>query len=238
MSDADVKALGNSFEAWRMERAPDIPKSDAFERFAVEYIFLDADLSDDEISSGLLGGGGDGGIDGMYFFINRRLMVDETDIPKDIITVDLHFVQASTESGFAESRIQKFQSFIDDLLAFSKPVDSFQYYSQKVRDAMLRFRDLYLEAAKKPHTFTVTFWYASRSDQAPNHSVLKRRDDLVARTKDHVTSANVRFEFWGAREILHAFRNPPNRTVALDIRCALHAGRWVDHMFGPTGPFC
>ena len=143
MSEADVLALENSFEAWRIDRAPDLSGSDAFERFAVENIFIDADLSDDEISSGLLGGAGDGGIDGMYFFVNRRLMADdETEAPKDIITVDLHFVQATTSSGFGETRIQKIQSFVDDLLAFSKPVESLHYYSQKVRDSISRFRDL------------------------------------------------------------------------------------------------
>ena len=85
---------------------------------------------------------------------------------------------------------------------------------------MIRFPDsvIYnLEAAKIQHSFNITFWVVSKSDQAPHKSVLKRRDDLIFLTKNHVTSASVHFNFWGAREILCAFRNPPNRTVALDI---------------------
>src|SRR5262245_59732057 len=68
MSALDVQALETNFNTWRKERVPHLSISDAFERYAVEQVLKDADLSDDEIDSGLFGGADDGGVDGMYLF--------------------------------------------------------------------------------------------------------------------------------------------------------------------------
>ena len=60
MSELDVQALETNFNNWRKERVPHLSISDAFERYAVEQVLKDADLSDDEIDSGLFGGADDG----------------------------------------------------------------------------------------------------------------------------------------------------------------------------------
>ena len=153
----------------------------------------------------------------MYFFVNRRLMLDETELPDDVLTVDLHLIQAKNESGFGEVPIQKMQSFVNDLLTYTKLVSSFTYYNQVVRDAITRFRDKYENILGQPHSFSINFSYATKSDQGPNINVLKRKDDLVECVKEHVSSANVQFDFLGARHLTAAFRNPPNRTLMLDI---------------------
>ena len=57
MSVLEIKGLENNFENWRKERGPDLPADVAFERYTVELILKDADLSDEDISSGLVGGG-------------------------------------------------------------------------------------------------------------------------------------------------------------------------------------
>src|SRR2546427_10679455 len=74
VSQLDIKSLEANFEGWRTERAPKLPVSEAFERFAVEQVLKDADLSDDEIQSGNFGGKDDGGVDAMYFFVNNALI--------------------------------------------------------------------------------------------------------------------------------------------------------------------
>jgi hypothetical protein len=229
MSELDIKALDANFEGWRLERAPDLSKSDAFERYCIELIFRDLDPSDDEIDVGwtggtLTGGGGDdGGVDGLYFLINRRFMADEYKMPDDVIAVELHLIQAKNEAGFSETAISKMQLFIDDLLSYSKPVDLFTYYNQKVKDRMSAIRDMYEAIIGKPHTFTVTCWYSTKSDQDPNPKVLQRAEHLKERIKAHVSSAKPFVEFWGARQLTAAFRNPPNKMACLILGCTLCA---------------
>jgi hypothetical protein len=94
MSDIDVKALETNFQKWRQERAPEKKECDAFEIYTIEQVIKDADLSDDEIKSGLMGGEDDGGVDGMYLFINRTLILDETPLPDSAIIVELIIIQS------------------------------------------------------------------------------------------------------------------------------------------------
>jgi hypothetical protein len=89
MSQIDINALESNFAKWRQDRAPDEKEFKAFEIYSIEQILKDSDLSDDDIASGNFGGGDDGGVDGMYLFINRNLILDETQLPDPAITVEL-----------------------------------------------------------------------------------------------------------------------------------------------------
>ena len=93
MSLIDMKALETNFDGWRKERVPSLSISKAFERFAIEQILKDADLTDEELASGILGGDDDGGVDGMYFFVNRLLIQEEIDLPDPALSgrFKIHF---------------------------------------------------------------------------------------------------------------------------------------------------
>lgn len=43
-----------------------------FEYFAAAQVLKDYDLSDEEIESGIIGAGNDGGCDAMYIFLNKN----------------------------------------------------------------------------------------------------------------------------------------------------------------------
>jgi hypothetical protein len=85
MSDIDAHALETNFENWRLERDPDASKGVAFERYAIEAVVLNDDLSDEEIDSGAFGGSDDGGADALYLFMNKSLIQDETDVPDNTL---------------------------------------------------------------------------------------------------------------------------------------------------------
>src|SRR5438067_1852855 len=62
MSEWEIRGLETNFEGFRRDRYPSLSTSDAFERFAIWQVLKDDDLSGDEIESGILGGGDDGGV--------------------------------------------------------------------------------------------------------------------------------------------------------------------------------
>jgi hypothetical protein len=51
-----------------------------FEVFAAEQVLKDYDLSYGEIESGIVSGGGDGGIDAIHSFVNGELIQEDTDV--------------------------------------------------------------------------------------------------------------------------------------------------------------
>ena len=57
---------------------PSKDRGEVFEYFAFEQILKDYDLSGDEIDHGWVDGRDDGGIDGLYLFVNGHLLTDPT----------------------------------------------------------------------------------------------------------------------------------------------------------------
>ena len=141
MGEQDKRALETNFQNWKAARAASLPDSDAFELYVIGEVLKNHDLSDDEITYGNVGGGDDGGTDGIYFFINRNLMSADSDTPESASSAELILIQAKYRDSFAEDTIQKLESFVRDLLDWSKPVDSLSYLNSAVRDSIQCFRD-------------------------------------------------------------------------------------------------
>lgn len=217
MSEWDIKALETNFEGFRKDRYPTSPISDAFERYAIRQILKDDDLSDDEIESGTLGGPDDGGIDGLYFFVNRRLIQDETDLPDEALTAQLVIIQAKFESGFGETTVTKLEAFAKDLLDHNRDVDAMIHLSSDAREAIRKFRDHYTKILASSHTMQVSFHYATKSDQTPHPKVGVRVASLQNYVKDQLSNADVRVEFWGAQRLVAVARRTANTTETLDI---------------------
>src|SRR5690606_35889851 len=117
-----------------------------FELFTAEQVLKDYDLSYDEIDSGLVGDGGDGGVDAIYVLVNGELVQEEPDYAhlKKNITIDLVIVQAKTKAGFQETPIERFITVSEDILDLSKsPISLGAVYNEALVDAIARFRAVY-----------------------------------------------------------------------------------------------
>ncbi len=218
MSAIDIQALESNFEKWRQDRAPSLPVSDAFEIYSIEQVLKDADLSDDEVRAGHFGGGDDGGIDGMFLFMNRILILDETPLPDPALTVELVLLQAKNNNSFQEGTIEKLESFVRDLLDYSKPVSKLTHLNSRVRDAIERFRTKYAQVMGSQHILKVSFHYTSKSPTEPNHKVRTRVENLRRYVKSQLSDAEVSFDFWGCGRMLSAARAIPKHDLVIEIR--------------------
>ncbi|MGH8028157.1 MAG: hypothetical protein ACREO0_15675, partial [Pseudoxanthomonas sp.] len=77
MANNDQLLLDKIVEDQRIHRAPTTSYADFFEQYVAEQLLKDFDLSDDEIESGLTGGGHDGGIDAIYTIANGELVQED-----------------------------------------------------------------------------------------------------------------------------------------------------------------
>jgi hypothetical protein len=206
MSQLDLQALEANFEAWRQSRAPGILVSDAFEHYASEQVLKDADLSDDDLASGKFGAGDDGGVDAMYFFVNRTLIKEGVDVPDPALETELVIVQAKLHAGFSETAVQKLEDFTNDLLDFSKNVASLTYLNSQARDAIELFRASYSGVLKDAPSFKISYHYVTKSITPPGPKVEKRMENLKAAVQSKISNAEFSFEFWGSARLLSARR--------------------------------
>ncbi len=159
-----------------------LTESDFFERFVSDQVLKNYDLSYDEIDSGIVDGGDDGGIDAIYLLINGDLINVDSDVSdfKRNIKIDLFLVQAKATNGFSHTSIGKFISSSKDLLNFSIPIPSLQkHYNGKLVSIIEKFRKVYRSLLMRHPELCLTYIYASYGDTKEiHHNLLWEKDKL------------------------------------------------------------
>lgn len=182
-------------------------EAEFFEFFTAKQIMKEADLSDEEIERGVLGGGNDGGCDAIYILFNNVFLtedvLDEISVPKDS-HIDFTIIQAKRETTFGETTLMKWKTTASNLLEIG--TDDTQYvgrYNEGVRSAFSLFRDLYVKVLRSTPKLNISFCYATYSvDIHPN--VQAQADELKTMIHKLFPSnkTTVTVKFWGADELL------------------------------------
>ena len=219
MSVNDQIILDQVVNQKRSELAPAISLSDFFEVFVAEQVLKDYDLSYEEIDAGIVGEGGDGGIDAIYAFANGELIQEDFDysaLKKNVI-LDVVIIQAKLSKGFSEAAIDKLIAVSEDLLNLSKLVENYEaVYNDALRSAIASFRRVFEGLAARFPTLRFRFVYATLGEHVhPN--VLRKSDILREKIIGLFSAATYSFEFLGASELLHLARRPPVTAYNLSL---------------------
>jgi hypothetical protein len=219
MPSPDQIVLEEVLKHRRDQLSSPILESTYFELFAGEQALKDYDLSWDEVESGLVGNGGDGGIDGFYLFINGEVVREDTDISdfRGDIRIELHIIQAKERSGFSEAAIQKLRTTTEDLLDISKDISSLEgVYNTALIESVRRFRDAFQKYVARMPELTISYYYATLGDEVhPNvqRQVIPLRE-MVSRL---FGGSDFSFDFLGARGLLDLTRKKPKTTYELKL---------------------
>ena len=212
MAANDRTILNEILEQYRNELSSQDSASDFFEYFSAEQTLKEFDLSYDEIDSGLVGDGGDGGVDALYVLVNGQLVKEEWDFSdiKRNIAVELVVIQAKTHNGFQESPIERFITVSDDLLNLdSDPSDLSDTYNEQIVELMTRFHTVFKQLVTKAPTLKMTFVYACKRDepgQTVNHKVTLLKKTVMGK----FSSCVFEFKALGAAHLVDLYhRNPP-----------------------------
>ena len=125
MSNNTRLLLDQFLEQQKSEQTTSVPDDTAFELFACEQVLKASELSFDELSTGIVGGGNDGGIDGVYAFLNEQVIADDSDIFDTDFSasrisggapITLRLVQAKQANSFTETAIDLASSSTSRLL--------------------------------------------------------------------------------------------------------------------------
>ena len=172
MGTNDQIILDKTLEHQRAERAAHLKPADYFELFVAEQLLKHFDLSYDEIESGLVDGGGDGGIDGIFVFANGELVREDSDLSvlkKDVV-IELIAFQSKTEDSFREKALDTLNYTLRDLLDLSRPLkDLAAVYNKELLAAVELFRNAVTSLATRFPTHIFSLYYASKgTDVHPN----------------------------------------------------------------------
>lgn len=219
MSNNDLILVRQLLEQRRLELAPDLSEADYFQLFVSEQALKDHDLSYDEINQGVVDGGGDGGIDGVFLFVNGTLTaepVNPTEVKRGA-SLELVFMQAKTSSGFSEAAVDKFLSSTRDLLDLNTSIEDLaSVYRADLLSKISDFRDTYLALASKFPKLSVRYCYAALGTEVhPN--VDRKVAPLRTLVESLFSPVNFGFEFLTAGRLLELARMSPSTAHQLRL---------------------
>lgn len=190
-----------------------------FEVFSLSQYFKNYDLSEDEISTGIIDGCDDAGIDAIYIFENGVLIDDviNKNMSNKLFKLDLFFITSKHDDSFKMAPIDAMLGSLLEFLDLKKTgndlVSSYNKDFVKKREIFLSvLKDNFLNL----DTFNIHVVYLSRGDTKKIADSVKNRSNFLQNELlNLMPNANIKFDFVGCSEILSFYRKSKNRNSKL-----------------------
>lgn len=203
-----------------------LPDDRAFEMLACTLVLQDYDLSPEEIDDGVVGGGNDGAIDGLYVFLADSLLSEDSAALEDAVpantipvgaTLMLHLIQAKRSESFTETAIDLVADSTRRLLDLSQSEEDLAaLYSPGVLTKIGLFRTALRKFGGRHLKVRIAFHYATRGRTTDiNAKVQKKANDLAAQFDKVIVKAEGSVEFLGCRELWALRSAVPSYTLQL-----------------------
>lgn len=168
------------------------------------------DLSPEEIESGWIDGGGDGGIDGFYILINGHLLDDESGFawPRSNAAIDIWLITCKHHSTFQQATLDALLATIPEIFDFAlDEADLEGTYSAELLEARGLLIKAYRRLSVGRPNVTINVVYASRGDtEKIGESVMARAKQIETTLAELFSSSSVKLSFFGASEIVDSHR--------------------------------
>jgi hypothetical protein len=230
MADNSVVLLDALLEEReRLRGGSPLRADEAFELFSFEQCLKEYDLSEDEIANGQVGGGNDGGLDGLYCFLNANLVEEDAELLEETFDPTsirrepellLVIVQAKTTTSFAETPFDKLSAALKLLLDLSKTDEELeQLFSSLVIERFGIFRKTWQKLATRHPRIRVEVAYASKGDAGSiNEKVNIKAEHLVEQITSAIPKATAKIIFLGARELIDLAGQEKSYTLSLSFQ--------------------
>lgn len=210
MSNNDLIVLNSILTQKREAAGTALSENEYFEIFSFEQALKDYELSYDEILSGSVDNGDDGGIDGFFIFLNKDFLDGDSDLVgvKKNPLLEIYLIQSKISSSFSEKAIDALIATIQDLFDLSKDISSIEkFYNSGVIEKAEILREKYVSLANLHPRILVKYVYASKGSLLDIHPKVSNKVDILKElTGKYFTGALVEFIFLGARELLEMSR--------------------------------
>jgi len=219
MSKNDLILLNELLEQKLNGVATDLSASYLFQIFCAEQALKDDDLSYDELVSGVVDGGGDGGIDALYFFVNDVLFTEEMETAnyKRYVSLRLVIVQSKTSASFSEAALDKLISSATDLFDLSKNLSELgSVYNQNLIAKISDFRLTYRSLTSKFPKMTIEYVYATKGTEV-DPKVARKESVLKDTILGFFSQVEFSLNFLTASKLLTLARQSPTTTIELRL---------------------
>lgn len=211
------------------EASPETALGELFERFVLEQILKNFDLSSEELDFGWTDGSLDGGIDGFYVLINGRLLTDPTDFswPRTGAEIQVFLITSKHHTTFQQAPLDSILASVQELFDLSRSnAELTGKYSADIK----RCRDMFFAAFKQLSLYrpalSFNVIYASRGDtKILGESISARARQLTDLLNSYFSASTAEFAALGATELVELHREVKSFALDLPVQECLTAGQ-------------
>lgn len=199
-----------------------VDESSFFEFFAASQVLKNYDLSDEEINSGITGGGQDGGCDGIYLFLNDDLLTEdqiENLSPYKGAELEFTIIQAKNTTGFSEDAVMKWKTVSKNLLDMNNDIQNYidgKRYSEQVVNMFLLFRDTITKFIRSQLKIYVNYYYVTLGSEV-NQNVKAQASELIDTFNSLYPSAKVKVDFINADKLMELYNTDIDTVINLQF---------------------
>jgi hypothetical protein len=195
-------------------------KGDAFELLSCQQILKEYDLDDEELRSGIVDGGQDGGIDAYYLFVNDHLIVQADDFtwPKADSKIRIILISSKHHDKFVQAPLDSILATVTELFDFNIDESSLQgAYSRTLKSKRRATLLALKKIATKLTNIDVDVYYSSRGDSTNIGTEVYARSKQIEKlfVANFGPNCSSRCKFIGSSELLELHRKRPNYTLEL-----------------------
>lgn len=186
--------------------------------FAKHYLKNYAPTHDD-LRSGIVDGANDGGIDGLYIFVNGMCVRDDAPLSGIGYGADLHLIafQVKNTSGFGESAVDKLTLHLPELLAIDRSEQELsRRFNPRIIEITRRFLGV-LRDLDMPELSIFVAFASLRAESGPHPNVETKGLGLETALKRCFGSSMPEVSFLDAAQVydLARFREPASKPLVL-----------------------
>ena len=155
----------------------------------------------DDLIDGIMGEGGDEGIDHCYVFCNGNLVADENHPINKESHIKVKFFQTKKETSFSTDGFRKTKEGIEEIFNFDIEISKLQKLgaNQDILDKAELIRAVFRKAKLERARFSCEVFYATA---APDKKISEKINHLAEELKNNELKVPFEFNFWGAQDIL------------------------------------
>lgn len=176
-------------------------------------------LSDDEISDGIVGNGNDGGCDAIFVFVNDELITEDllpTITSAKNATIKLVVIQAKNELSFKEDSLMKWKTVSEKMLRLDADYSEGHRYNEAVRNHFSLFSSAVTHMISNKPKITVSYHYVTLGISVhPN--VQEQGEELKEVVKGIYPNASVDVEYTNADKLMELYMSEPDTSSILQL---------------------
>lgn len=231
----EVVLVDQFIKAAQDNRDTPLPDDVAFEVFAATTVLNGHNLSDEEVEAGRIGGGQDGGLDGVYTFLDGRLLSEDSEVfedgfkPSEIrkgAELFLWLIQAKRSETFGEDAFDKVGASARKLLDLNFTDEQLaEIYSPEVIARIRLYTRAWTLLSIRSPRISITFAYVSRGDTTKVSSgVTQKMTDVRVELASLVPGSEVDVRIVGAKELWSMASATPEYDLQLRFRDYISEG--------------